>query len=148
LALHALLCGPTGTGKSKLMEIILFQLALAGRGFLLNDKDEQTAAHLMARLNEAQDKFCPLQLYDIYYLKPSINMTFCFDPFAATLAGRWYGAWLDRCVESVGRILGRKQGIANYKEQMRRLRVLTDILHMIGTRGRDAVLLPRAGRRR
>lgn len=141
LALHALLCGPTGTGKSKLMEIILLQLALAGRGFLLIDKDDQTAAHLTARLNEAQDAFCPLRLYDIYYLKPSTHMTFCFDPFATMLTGRQYDAWISRCVESVGRILGRKQGIANYKEQMRRLRVLTDILHMVGTRGRDGTHL-------
>lgn len=136
LARHVAILGPTGMGKSKLVEGIALQLIVQGAGLCAVDKDSRTVEELMGHLKEYSEFLNPLRLWDIHFLSPSKERTFSYDPFFTKLSGQEYEFWLDRRVDTVARILGRPHGISDYRQQMRRERVLTDILYMVGTRGR------------
>lgn len=134
LARHCLLCGPTGTGKSKLMESMALQIAAHGHGLTLIDKDGKTARDFFARISECLDKISPFRRRQVYFLQPSEEQMFAYDPFETKYTGRKYRLWLPQRVETVGRILGRKQGVVDYKEQVRRERYMSDVLFLVGTK--------------
>ena len=136
MAKHVAILGPTGMGKSRLVGGIGLQLAVQGAGLCLVDKDSKTVEDLMGHLMEFSEYLNPLRLWDIHYLSPSKDRTFSYDPFFTRLTGQEYEFWLDRRVDAVARILGRPHGISDYRQQMRRERVLTDVLYMVGTRGK------------
>lgn len=134
---HCFICGPTGLGKSKLMELMAMQIILHGRGLTFIDKDSRTVDDLFMRIVEYRDRFTPFEQREIYYLKPSPDMLWSYDPAQTHLTGKEYDYWLARRVETVAKALGRKQGLPDFKDQPRRERVLTDVLFMVLTRGKD-----------
>jgi len=117
--------------------LTILQLLFQGVGLSLIDPDSKTADDTMAHIAAYAERLNPLALRNIYYLNPSTGVTFSYDPCATKLTGRDYDNWLYTRIEAIARIFGRKQGIANYKDQMRRDRVLRDVLYMCCTKGKD-----------
>ncbi|OGC63003.1 hypothetical protein A2264_01905 [candidate division WWE3 bacterium RIFOXYA2_FULL_46_9] len=136
---HVFMSGKTGQGKSKLLELVEMQLALQGRGFALIDPEGQTADDSMGRFAEFQKYLSPFQKMELYYLKVSTDMAWSYDPGESDLTGKQYDAWLARKVGSLSRAIARRQliGAADAKQQMRRFRVLPEVICMSLVRGRD-----------
>jgi len=133
LSRHVLILSPTGMGKSMLNLWMALQMVLQGLGFAMIDPDGKTVRDLLALLRQFWDRIDPVLRRKIVFLKPGYHMTFSFDPFETDFTGKKYEGWLDRSVKEVGRILARKQGLADYKEQPRRERWLANTLYFIGT---------------
>lgn len=127
---HMLLTGRTGQGKSELLRLISVQRFKDGRGFCMTDSDGKTARMTYLSCMEVGTR---AEQDSILYLRPSCESTFRFDPFQTTYTGFKRTCWMYRRVEEIGQIIGRKQGLADYKEQPRRERFLKDVLYFVGT---------------
>jgi hypothetical protein len=130
---HVGILGVTGEGKSRLVETMAEQLIDQGQGVAVPDPDGKTVTDLAARLAEKRKRLNALKRYKLFYLKPSPDMAFSYDPFYTTMTGQAYDFWLPCRVASIGRTIGRPVGISDYRDQLRRLRVLMDILFLVGT---------------
>jgi hypothetical protein len=98
------------------------------------DADNQTAQDVFVRLCNMRNIIGEERMRHIYLIDPSSDTLFAYDSFFTRLTGRLYDDWLAGRVEFVGKILARKQGLDDFKDQMRRERVLFDVLYMLGTR--------------
>lgn len=128
---HLLIYAVTGGGKSKLLESIIFQLFMLRMSFLAADSDGKTVRDFYARVAELVES--PSDRYRVVLLQASPDLTFSYDPFYTTLTGAAYDGWLARKCKSVGRSIGRPSGLADYKEQPRRDRWLTNVCYFVGT---------------
>jgi hypothetical protein len=116
---------------------IFIQIVLKGRGGLLIDADNQTASDVFKRLCNFRKFLGRDRWQHILLIDPSSDVLFSYDPFFTRLTGRRYYDWLAARVEFVGQILARQQGLEDFKDQLRRQRVLLDVLWMVGVRGRN-----------
>ena len=137
LAAHCLLVGPTGMGKSRTAGLMAHQLILQGEGVTEIDLDSQTTDDQMGHLTENRDRLSPLRQYEIYYYKPTEEQAMTIDPFYSTLTGKAYDFWLSIIVWEIARCIGMAQGLDDYRDQLRRSRVLCAVLYMVGVNDAD-----------
>lgn len=133
LATHVLISGGSGGGKSKLTRLMIEQMAEQDQGCALVDTDSLTAQEAYAAIH-ASTKVSAERKKKTILLQPGPEKTFKFDPFDTDLTGKEYRYWLFRQVKQTGRILGRKQGQADYKEQPTRERWMGNVLWLVGTK--------------
>lgn len=130
---HALLVAPTGYGKTFVMAMILLQLALCF-GMLVPDR-VGTLYELMTRHFAAHQDSMPEGMRKrIQCISLADGFEFSLDPFHTLYTGTKYYKWLNAQIERVKRLIARKQGQIDYKEQNRRGRVMTVILWLSAIR--------------
>ena len=142
LSRHLGVFGGSGTGKSKLLELLCRRMINDYRGFCFIDPHGDTAEDLLAfaskRADAAQnDSICKR----IHYLEPTFETVFGFDPFDFRpgttipdhLKANAYHAWLHTKADKISEIVQRKQGQADFQGMARLQRILKDVLIAVGT---------------
>ena len=141
LAVHMAILGGSGSGKSKLIELLLRQFMVERRGFCFIDPDRDTAEDLLAFAAALKAEGDDEIWRKVHYVEPSYEMVFGFDPFKfrpmKPISGveekNAYRAWLHTKVDSIAELFQRKQGDAGFEGMPRLKRVLTNVLTAVGT---------------
>lgn len=130
LARHIFIGGGSGNGKSKLIELLCRQLADRGCGFTYVDPHgdgvEAVAQYLTVKKTD------PAR---VHYLRPGLDRTFCFDPFAHRPRGvsrQKEDAWLITTVERTVDAFLRNLPMESQEVMKRLKRWLGNVLYACG----------------
>lgn len=127
---HAFIAGGSGSGKSKLIELLIRQLVGLGIGFTYLDPHGDGA--------EAAMRYLAVHQVDpgrVHYLRPGIERCYSFDPFAHPPEGvcrRKYTAWLTATVERTVDAFLRNIPMADQESMKRLKRWLGNVLFAAG----------------
>jgi len=119
---QTLICGPTGYGKSSLLEVMSLQFARWGEGLFMPDRDGKTADDTLAYLQDLG------KTDRVVYFKPE-EIAFGLDPFQHITPEQ-----MPARVEEIARAIGRSKNIDNFKDQMRRSRWLENAIYLCGAK--------------
>jgi hypothetical protein len=137
-ATHMAVFGGTGKGKSKFLELILRQIIDQRRGACIIDPHGDLVEDLLLYIMQRKDALDPKLIKRIHYFDPgSKNCRFSFDPFRyreSADGDHDYDDWLKAKVESVARVVIRKQGESDFAGRPRLERFLNAVLYGVGTR--------------
>ncbi len=137
-ATHMAVYGGTGKGKSKFLELILRQIIDQRRGACIIDPHGDLVEDLLMYIMQKKDALDPRLAKRIHYFEPgSKNCRFSFDPFqyrGSEEGDHDYEDWLKAKVESVAKIVIRKQGESDFQGRPRLERFLNAVLYGVGTR--------------
>jgi hypothetical protein len=141
-ATHMAVYGGTGKGKSKFLELILRQIIDQNRGVCVIDPHGDLVEDLMLYVMQRKNALDPEISRRIHYFEPGLKgCEFSFDPFRYREAADGqhdYDDWLKAKVESVAKVIIRKQGESDFQGRPRLERFLTNVLYCVGTRINDA----------
>ena len=126
---HMTIVAPSGSGKSRHLTSLLAQMGAHREGYYLSDPGGETA-YLAHCLN--------IELgIESTYVEITPNSSFHIDPSETDLEGveyQWFmSAFADRLACSWADVIG----LPNLREQLRRYRVLTSVIHLCCTRRLD-----------
>jgi energy-coupling factor transporter ATP-binding protein EcfA2 len=139
---HVAVFGASGSGKSKLLELICRTLIDEYRGFCYVDPNGDTAEDVLAYVHAHIQKYqSEAILKRTYWLEPSFSMTFRYDPLRmpefgelpANVRDRARRQWLDTKAAQIAEVVQRKQGDVDFQQMARLQRILTDVLVAVGT---------------
>jgi DNA helicase HerA-like ATPase len=137
-ATHMAVYGGTGKGKSKFLELILRQIIDQRRGACIIDPHGDLVEDLLLYIMQRKDALDPRLTSRIHYFDPgSKNCRFSFDPFRyreSADGDHDYDDWLKAKVESVAKVVIRKQGESDFAGRPRLERFLNAVLYGVGTR--------------
>lgn len=131
---HWLICGQTGSGKSKLLEQIFRQLIRFGISFALIDPKNDTADDTIAWIAEEheRDALSPLTIRKLIVLDDN----FAVDPLHVpdTITGLEYERRLESCIDWLARSCARIDHQPDFSQMPRRHRHSKNFLWMQGVR--------------
>lgn len=134
---HAIIVGPTGSGKSKLAESVIFQLILQGKGVTVIDVDDKTSDDLISRCAEHWDSLSPLLRHNLVYVKFTDDIACGLDLSSVAGLGKTYDRNLHDRVRQVNSAVAKSANLENLKDQQRRQRVMTNLAYMVLVRRDD-----------
>lgn len=142
LGRHMGVFGGSGSGKSKLLELLGRRMLDDYRGFCFIDPHGDTVEDLLAYAAKRaevtnSDAICKR----IHYLEPTFETVFAFDPFQfrmgsdvpADVRENAYFAWLHTKADKIAEVVQRKQGQSDFQGMARLQRILRDVLIAVGT---------------
>ncbi len=140
LSVHLAVLGGSGSGKSKLLELLLRQLMIDGIGFLFVDPHGDTAKDLAAfavaqKVDEGIKNDTMWRKIDYFTIAPGISVS--IDPFADApplREGRLatYASWLDTKVDFLVRAILRRFSSADVDAMNRLVRWMRNVLYFCG----------------
>lgn len=140
LSRHMGIFGGSGSGKSKLLELLCRKMIEDYRGFCFIDPHGDTSEDILAFVQKRTETLrTDAPCKRIHYLEPTFETVFGFDPFKFELpAGvsareNAYHAWLHAKADKIAEIVQRKQGQADFQGMARLQRILRDVLIAVGT---------------
>lgn len=143
LTIHSCVLGQSGSGKSKFLELLMRYLMTAKRGFALIDPHGDLSEDLLAYAAYRKvGKGDTDLLSRLHYVEPTYEQIFHLDLFrfqpekeiaSKEEYDRAYITWLHAKIDSVSRVVLRKQGVASFEGMTRLQRVLRNVLAAVGT---------------
>jgi hypothetical protein len=151
LARHLAVLGTTGSGKSKLLELVMRRLidpmeGNGGVGFAFLDGEGDTVEDVLGYvaylvLTRGRREILPR----IHYIQPSYDTIFGFDPFRfhppvgipAAQREVAYRQWLASTVDKIALLFQRTQGDSSFEGMARLERFLKNVLTATGTAVND-----------
>jgi hypothetical protein len=142
LSRHLGVFGGSGSGKSKLLELLGRRLLDDYRGFCFIDPHGDTVEDLLAyAAKRAEDTNSDAICNRIHYLEPTFERVFGLDPFQFNpgttipdeLKKKAYHAWLHTKADKIAEVVQRKQGQSDFQGMARLQRILRDVLIAVGT---------------
>jgi hypothetical protein len=137
LLCHTLICGATGSGKSKLLELMIRQFIQLLISFILIDPKPgaKTAMDTIAWLSDVIDRIGQDQKERLYILDDGFSL----DPFdlPETLTGHSYRKALERRIDWLACSMVRLDGSVGFEEMPRKHRWTKNALWFLGLRRRN-----------
>lgn len=139
---HLIVLGGSGTGKSRLLELLGRILLRECCGYLFLDPNGDTTENLLLfALETAAAEGSDAALRQTVYLEPGFEMVFGVDPFTIHLPDELapaqreaaYFAALHNRADEISEIVQAKQGNTDFAGMARLQRILRDVLIAIGT---------------